>query len=225
MNAASRRQFYRRALLGAWALFTIFLLSALALIVRELAREGHAPLAILTPPAAPPAGTAGPGDSTGMMQPSIEISVFFANMDTSALVAEKRFIPGGYSTTEQCRSALDAIIKGPSEGHHRILPETASVRGVYLLGDGLLVADLSRETAMDLRRGTSAEALMAYGIANTLCQPGLKGSDGNVVKAVQFLIEGAAPQGALQDHLDFSRPFAPSTEWIRVESSDEKGAG
>ena len=90
------------------------------------------------------------------------------------------------------------------------------MRSLYLLEGGELVMDFSIQLELEARKRKSAslEALMVYGIANTLTQPDVKGADEPAVSTVRFLIEGSAPRESFPAHVDLSGPVAPDTGWL-----------
>ncbi len=216
MNRAWRRAMIRRTLLWIWAMATVALVACVGLLVRELMREGGDPLAIVkheskaAPSAAPPAV---PSYATTTK----EIVLYFADAEGKTLVAETARIETGDSTVENCRKALEALIRGPRDILTPILPASTRIRGMYLLEGGELVVDFSMEMANELKkvRSASLESLMVYGVVNTLAADALRGGKGEAgVSRVRFLIEGSAPHENFPAHLDLGGPVKPDSRWI-----------
>lgn len=60
------------------------------------------------------------------------------------------------------------------------------------------------------------EALMVFGIVNTMMQPPLQGEDGLTVKQVRFLFDGGAPQEIFPAHIDLSEPLVQDRRWVQA---------
>ncbi len=192
----------------AWGMFTLFLVFALAFLVYELLNQGQAPFSFAEHPFI--------ADDEDYVAPEAvrtrEVPLFFAVTDEPALRAERRSIEQGESTVENSRRVIDALASGPESDLAPVLPEQTQVRGLYLLEDGELVVDLSREAFQDNARSTTAEALMVYSLVNTLTQAGVQGQEG-AVRQVRFLLEGAPPHESLATHMDLGQPVRPDPSW------------
>ncbi len=221
MSAGQPQPFARRALLAIWAMATVVLLMVVGLLIYEMARQGQVPFGM----GGLAEGPSGPVSEAMGGAPTREIRLYFASRDGRLLVAESRRITPSRNTLENCRLALDALLEGPHDVLTSILPTSAKVRALYLLDDGELVVDFSRELALESRRSASAEALMAYGVANTLAQNALQGAAGEAVGRVRFLVEGAAPEESFpgQGHFDFSRPISPDYDWVMTPAGLSTG--
>jgi hypothetical protein len=144
------------------------------------------------------------------------VTLYFADTEGKSLAPDLGRIAITDSTVENCRNALDALLKGPRDGLTPILPPPAAIRGVYLLEDGELVVDCSMDLETELKRIRSAslESLLVYGVVNTLTQPAVQGAKDVRVTKVRFLIEGSSPRETFPSHLDMSNPIAPDPGWI-----------
>jgi sporulation and spore germination protein len=194
---------------------TVVLLLVIALLVFQMLDRGETPFEAPDPLAANPA-------LNGSDAPDArEMRLFFADLDGHLLDSEPRRFISSEFTVENCREALLALIEGPRAERTPVLPPTAKVRALYLLDEGELVVDLSREVALELPRSASAESLMAYGVTHTLTQPALRGSKEGLVSSVRFLIEGAPPEASFpgHGHFDFNDAVSPVHDWIA--STDE----
>jgi hypothetical protein len=228
MSSSSTRhtRFLRRALLAAWAMFTLILLFSVVLLVNEMMKLGHDPLAVSFNPPPPPADA-----SEAQANQAREVPLFFANADGTALAPETRRVELGDSTLDNCRAVLLELIKGPKKDTLTpIFPSIAApesgIRALYLLEGGQLVVDLPHEILFDAAHGsTSMEALLAYGVANTLVQPAVKGAPEDAVQSVLFLVDGSSPTERFATHLDLSRPVAPDSRWNSPAADASPNAG
>jgi hypothetical protein len=197
---------------------TLILVFCVVLLAYEMVRQSKDPLAVLKK-----ARSAVPPPIQGSDSASVKaITLFFADPSGRLLAPELARIPFSDSTIENCRKALEALIRGPRDILTPIMPPSTKVRGLYMLEDGELVVDLSLDLEVDLKKIKSAslEALFVYGVANTLAQPALSGNaDGSrpaeiPVKRVRFLMEGSPPREAFPAHLDVSAPVEADPRWI-----------
>lgn len=222
MSATERRGFLKQVALALWAMTTLVLLFCVFLLAREMVRRGQNPLPVIAQPAAAPERAEGQ-EAAAAPQRTEEVLLYFADPNGNYLTPEPRPVPFSDRTVENCRSALLALIKGPKnkETYYPILAETTTVRAVYLLEDGELVIDFSRELVMEHKhvQSASSEALLVYGVVQTLSQAVLKGANDVAVKSVQFLVEGARPHDSFPAHVDTSEPFAPDRRWLTAPTA------
>lgn len=204
----------RRALLALWGMVTVVLFFCVVLLLASMLKRGEDPLAAvdLKRPMPAPAPS---GEAMGL-EPTREITLYFAQPDAQRLAGEPVSVSISDSTTENCRRALEAIIQGPRSALAPIVPPSAKVRALYLLESGELVVDFSIELELDLKKRSSAslESLMVYGIVSALTQPALQGTPETPVKTVRFLIEGQPARETFPAHFDVSEPVAPNPEWV-----------
>lgn len=216
----------------AWGLVTLTLLFCVCVLAFEMSRRSPEPSAKPKDAAGQPTGsqasdaqntgTPAPtpvppeGGVIGLLGQSHEVDLFFADGEGRRLVAEKSRITLGGSIEENCRRALEALVKGSQGVLAPILPSSTKVRGVYLLPGGELVIDLSIDVETELKkyRSASVESLMVYGVVNTLTQPILKNGKDDAIASVRFLIEGAPPRESFPAHLDLSLPVVADPSWI-----------
>jgi hypothetical protein len=213
VRAALRRRALFRVLLSIWAFATLVLVLCVVLLAVEMTGQGQDLLASVkgTKSDAPVPVSM----STGESGVSKEATLFFAGADGRELVSQPARIDVTDSTSENCRHALEALIRGPSAPLTPILPGSTKIRGLYLLESGELVVDFSMELEAELKRVRSAsvEGLLVYGVVNTLTQPALQAArdpaQGVAVKSVRFLIEGAPPRETFPSHLDAGQAVFP----------------
>lgn len=190
---------------------TLVLFFCVILLANEMIKRGYNPVETAT--IQRPAGGGRPVDA--LPTESRQVPVFFAS-PTGLLQAELRPIAFSDYTVDNCREALDALIKGPpQEGLHEVLAKDTKFNALYLLNDGELVIDFSQQNRLlAAAASVSAEALTVYGIVNTLTQDALKGRDGVTVKSVRFLVGGDAPPENVSMHIDLSKPILPDDRWV-----------
>ncbi len=220
MDATGRRDILRMVFLTFWGMLTLVLFFCVVLLVNEMVKSGNDPLAAILPESAV--------DTAKPRSPSIpaaplgrrEVSLFFASEDGGYLVPDNRTIDFGDSTAENCKKAVEALIAGPREGLIPIFPATAQVLGAYLLDDGELVLDFSRKLKIEHARFKSAslEALMVYGVVNTVTQAALQIKGSVAVRRVRFLFDGAA-QDTFPAHIDVRGPMSPDQSWCNAPAA------
>ncbi len=210
MSGLKVRQVWERALLAMWGMATLVLLFCVVFLAYAVAQRGENPLRLSGEAAKPRVRQPEAG---GQSLPK-EVQLFFADRNGASLVPESRTLECGDSTVENCRRALEALIEGPQTELTPIFPAGTRVRALYLLDDGELVIDFSRELARPKQSSVSMEALLLYGVAGALTQPGLRGENDESVRTVRFLIEGAPPGDSFRSHLDLSQALSPDRRWV-----------
>ena len=217
MSAEKRKQFIRRAMFGMWAMGTLILLFTVVLLVYEMSDRGYNPLP------APEASDTDTADEaiTTTTTPTQRVTLYFANESATTLSGEFRDLSLGAHTQENCRTVIEALIAGPQGNLTPIFPPTVEVRNVFLIEDGELVVDFSQELGTDPNRPRSAssEALMVYGLANSVAQSAVEGESGGSVERIRFLFEGSPLGDSFPDHLDLSGPIAPDSRWLASSGS------
>jgi len=207
MNEGGRRRFYRRTLLGVWAMFTLVLVFCIAILLNAMSEQG-----VENPLAPVPRGAGESAPAPVETVESRDVTLYFANREARGLVGEPRAFERTNSTIENCRAILEELARGPRTPLVPILPTDTVVRGIYMIEQGQLVIDLSREVEQGIPKSTSAEGLMVYGIVNTLTQEELAGDEGPV-RRVRFLFEGAG-QDRFPRHIDVTSPVSPNDGWL-----------
>lgn len=211
-SVARHARIYRRIFFAAWGLATVLLVFVVALLVFVLLRQEHAPV---LPEMEQQPAVAPPAEDFGEAVATKEVDLYFAGADGLRLVPEKAPVEFTEFTTENCRHAVEALIRGPQGGLSPIMSPETRIRGLYLLPDGELVVDFTLDLAMQAKKTASAslEALMVYGIVNTVGQEALKGSREPAVTKVRLLMEGMSRE-TFPAHVDVSEPFTPDLRWV-----------
>ena len=217
MSTTERGALVWRGLMVTWAMITLVLLFALALLVYEMFNQGQQPFALSLPEVGEEEPEFVPTEATVTR----DVQLYFIAPDGASLQTEQRRLNYSESTVANCRRALEALIEGPSsDAHTPLMSPQTRVRAVYLLPGGELVIDLTREAVQDLAGSATAEALMVYGLVNTLTQPGIQGGPEARVDRVRILIEGSPPQQVFSGHLDLSAPIGRDTSWVGSSQGD-----
>lgn len=212
MGGSDKPSFFRKAVLAAWAMLTLILAFCVLLLANELMKSGKNPLDladITEKTSAVP--VQGPTSSAQLR----DATVFVISADGAMLVPERRSIPLGDFTVDNCRAALDELKKPPQGANNlSVLPQACEYNALYLMPGGELVIDFASSIQIGVPKSVEAEALMVYGVVNTLTQDSLKGPKSEKVMSIRFLIDGAAPRESFPAHLDLSRPVSPNPQWI-----------
>ena len=221
MKPAEKNSVFRQLFLTLWAMLTLVLCFVVGLLVNEMLKSGEDPLAAFSTEAEEMPAP----DATQLMEINSlgtkEIALFFTSENGHWLAQENLVIEYRSRTVENCRKALAGLLKGPqSELLMPLLPEQADLRALYLRPDGELTVDLSSEmlTAQNRPGSAEMEALLVYGIINTLTQPALQAPDDTAVQKLRFLFDGAPPQESFPAHLDLSAPLLPDKRWTQAGS-------
>lgn len=214
MDQSDRRDILKTVFLSFWAMATLILLFCVVLLVNEMMRSGQDPLGSLLPaPKAEQTAGAAPAAAQQEMG-NRDIALFFADESARLLTPEIRRIEYTSSVVENCRRALQLLIEGPRGAVSPLFPPSAKINALYALEGGELIIDFSRELAMDSRiKSASLEALLFYGVVQTVTQDALQSKEEARIERVRFLIEGAAPQETFPAHLDLSQPLKPDPQW------------
>lgn len=208
MSADKTANVTRTVLLSLWGLATLVLLFCLAILVYEMVQKGQDPLDVTF--LQQPTNTDTAPD--GVRDAVIAARLYFADASGNGLAAEDRTIPVTEYTAENCKHAIEALAAGPRSDLLPVMPPETRVRAAYLLEDGELVVDFSRDLELALPRSVLAEWLMVRAVVTTVTQNSLVGTDGGRVSKVRFLFEGLA-QSVFPSHVDLSQPVVADADW------------
>lgn len=225
MNAEQRAAFYRRTMISIWGILTLVLIFCVVMLVNELAaRKSTIPEAPgVTAVTSTPEPERGPADLK-------EIGLYFADSEGLLLTEERQRFDVSTGQVGTVRAIVERLIAGPeSPSLTPILPKETVLRGAYILENAdrngaELVLDFSRELEQGLPASASAEGLMAYGLVQTLCQPGLAQRGQPAITRIRFLFEGTAPD-RFPRHIDLSDPLTPNPGWVAGQSAASSGNG
>lgn len=205
-------------MMAAWGLVTLILFFTVLLLANELLKVGKSPLDIakeLEPETTITPQTVAAGSELK------NVPVYLAAPDGRMLVAEYRTIPFGEFTVDNCRAALDELKKTGPGKNRPLLPQAVDYNALYLV-NGELIIDFTTQLGATGARSVGAEALLVYGVVNTVTQRELQGAQGGEVAKVRFLIGGSAPTEQNFAHIDLSQPLSPDPQWIlNIEAAPE----
>lgn len=203
----------RTAMYALWGALTLILLFTVVFLMVRMS-EQQEQLAALG------AGPEGSGVESQGSASTRDVRLYFARAERVVLQAESRLIPFTGSTVQNCRFALEALIEGPQEVLSPVLPPTTQIRGMYLLGNGELVVDFSRDLESTQVKSASAELLMVHAITTSLTQASLQGEDNRTVRSIRFLLEGSPVQETFPVHIDLSGPVTPDQSIVEHGAVD-----
>lgn len=202
-------------------MFTLVLLFALVMLIDEMVTRGENPFGMASEEQTSPTRSTPVEDEPSETK---EVTLYFADEEGRALVGESRRVALTDYTTDNCRLLFDELREGPRGSGQPVLPPSAQLRSVYLLKNGDLVVDFTRDLELGAMESASAEGLMVYSIVNTLTQGVVKGVKENAVRRVLFLLEGAPPSETFPSHLDLAHPIAADPYWIASTREAEDDA-
>ncbi len=96
-----------------------------------------------------------------------EITLYFASDDANMLIPEPREIASFETQTEGIRAVLKELIKGPQKAGVGMIPETVTVRTVFVK-DGVAYIDFSKDIIDDFVGGSASEYLLIASIVRTI---------------------------------------------------------
>lgn len=143
----------------------------------------------------------GTGVVTEVPEGSRTVTLYFADVDDTALIRETRQVAISRGFVEQVEQVIRALVAGPEHDAVNTIPEGSSVLGVYYDPDtATLFVDFSAEFVAGHPGGASAEYHTVSAILRTISE------NFPEVTAVQILVEGSQV-GTIAGHLDAYQPF------------------
>ena len=128
------------------------------------------------------------------------VYLYFADKNNELLNPEQQMIAHPESSVEFARIIIARLTKGSQHGLGRTIPAETVLKAIYMMKDGTVVADFSKEISEKQPGGVQEEYLTVISIANSLVM--------NIpeMKRVKILIEGKE-SATLSGHIDISEPF------------------
>ena len=136
------------------------------------------------------------------------VTLLFGSTDGQGLIREERKATKRDTLLDQIREVIEQLIEGPYSVLVRTIPDETKLNTVYLLSDGTLVVDFSREIQTLHTGGTTGEILTVYSIVNTLTM------NFKQVERVQILVDGEGVE-TLVGHLDLEQPLTRDNRWLK----------
>ncbi len=140
-----------------------------------------------------------------------EAVLYFSDANERFLVAEKRLIPKGKTTTAQAEEIVRALIEGPKFGSVRTIPAGAKLLSIRI-ADGTATLNFNRAFLDEHPGGTASEVATVYSLANTLTQNLAE------VKRIRFQADGKDVT-TLRGHLDLREPVTASKDMVKQTAS------
>lgn len=136
------------------------------------------------------------------------LHLYFSDRDNSFLIAEERSTSHQDNPVRMGSLIIDELLEGPGKHLIRTIPQQTTLRAFYLMADGMVVVDLSREIKEHHPGGAKSELMTIYSIVNSLIL--------NIpeIKAVKLLIEGREA-ATLAGHIDLRSPFKANMLYVR----------
>jgi len=136
------------------------------------------------------------------------VHLYFSDKSNSFLTAEERTLFHSDSPAEFAKIIIEALIDGPRKQHMRTIPESTTIRALYVTRDGTAYVDISNTIRDSHPGGIKSELFTIYSIVNSLIL--------NIpeIDAVKILIGGRESM-TLAGHIDLSFPFKANMLLIR----------
>jgi len=137
-----------------------------------------------------------------VVERQINVKLFFQAKDRPGLAMEERPVKFSSDLSQQLKTVVEELIRGPQGGlAPTVAPET-KVRQVFVSTSGVAYVSLSREVLGGQLGGSASELMTVYSIVNSLA------ANFRAVKRVQILVEDR-PAVTLAGHVDLLRPLPP----------------
>lgn len=186
----------RTFLLTLWAIAVCALVVIAAVLLREFLSGGGEYT------------YGGPSQRTEPTDTMETVTLLFGSTDGQGLGTEVRKVSKKDTTLDQIKQLIEELIRGPNAVLVRTIPEGTKLNSVYLLSDGTLVVDFSREIQTLHTGGSTGEILTVYSIVNSLTM------NFPQVETVQILIDGDEVE-TLVGHLDLEQPLTRDNRWLK----------
>ncbi len=207
---------FRKVFFAIWGMATLILFLTVGLLVLEMSQRGQDPLTIISETEPPQRVEIVTSDQDTVFK---NVLLYFSNANGHDLVPERRSVRITSSTADNCKRALQELMSGPRDELLSIVPSGTAIRAAFLLDNGQLVINFTRDIKVCALSRASAEARRVYGIVITVSQSELAGKDGKRVNSVQFLVEGTVQTDQFPAHFDLSEPITPDPRWIASNST------
>ncbi len=136
------------------------------------------------------------------------IYLYFSDRENVHLIAEERVLDHSTDPAEFGRQLITGLIKGPTQGYLRTIPEETILRSLYVTRDGTAYVDFSSTVTEKHPGGVQSELLTIYSIVNSLVL------NVNEINRVKILIQGNESL-TLAGHIDLNAPFKANMLIVR----------
>jgi spore germination protein GerM len=155
-----------------------------------------------------PAGSAMPTAPAPADPGKRVVHLYFADGEQLFLKSEQRVLKAQVEPSARARQIVAALIDGPQNALHRVLPEKTHVRSAYVSPGGTAYIDLSQEAVDHHPGGARREQLTVFAVVNSLVL------NMEQVRAVKLLVNGRETD-SFAGHLDLRYPFTADMLLVR----------
>jgi spore germination protein GerM len=143
----------------------------------------------------------------------ITATLYYISQDGLALVGIQREIPFGEPIDQQAQRILEAQLARAPEPLSSAIPESTTLRSVFLDDKGHAFVDLSADARVRHTGGALDELFTIYAIVNALTV------NLPAITRVQILVDGKEVD-TLAGHVDLRHPLQKNLKWVRTEDKD-----
>jgi spore germination protein GerM len=143
----------------------------------------------------------------------ITATLYFISEDGLSLVGVQREVLFGEPVAEQARRILEAQLGQPPQPLSSAIPESTSLRALFLSDKGDAYVDLSADARARHTGGALDELFTIYAIVNALTV------NLPAISRVQILVEGKEVD-TLAGHVDLRHPLQKNLKWVKIEDKD-----
>ncbi|MFC2160281.1 GerMN domain-containing protein [Acidobacteriota bacterium] len=131
-----------------------------------------------------------------------KITLYFPSEVDGLLHGEEREILSTSSLIFEIKQTIEELLIGSENGYISPFPPGSKLREVFMIEDGIVYVDFSKEIQDEHLSGTTAEISTVYSVVNSLA------FNFKSVKKIFILVDGNEKE-TLKGHIDISRPLVP----------------
>jgi spore germination protein GerM len=162
--------------------------------------------------------TATPATPAGnpVAERKITATLYYISEDGLSLVGTQREVRFAESVAEQARRILEAQLGGAPQPLSSPIPESTSLRALFLSEKGDAYVDLSVDARVRHTGGALDELFTIYAIVNALTV------NLPAISRVQILVDGKEVD-TLAGHVDLRHPLQKNLKWVRTDGQTDVG--
>lgn len=134
---------------------------------------------------------------------AMNVKLFYLSPDGNSYISEDREITKYGAITDQVKTVLMELIRGPETNLSPTIPQGTDVKEVFIDGKKCAYIDFNRSISQNHIGGTTAELATIASIVNTLTANFPK-----EIQKVRILIDGKEVR-TLAGHIDITKPIFP----------------
>ncbi len=135
------------------------------------------------------------------------ITLFFLSEEDGLLHGEEREIFSNSSLIFEIKQSIEELLVGSDNEYISPFPPDSKLRDVFMIEEGIVYVDFSREIQDEHLSGATAEISTVYSVVNSLA------FNFESIKKVFILVDGNEKE-TLKGHVDISRPLVPKYDLI-----------